>query len=205
MADYFIPIEPDCTYHIFCRANAFDKLYLNDENYLFFLERFKSHISGVSETFAFNLLPNHYHFIIRARSLIDIESEFRKVKNNQPFIIENASSFIMERFSNLSNSYTKAFNKRFNRKGSLFLPLKRVKIETDSDLASEIFYVHKNAVHHGYVDSIDEWKWSSYKSLLSNKPTSLLRNEIMDFFGGRESFIKFHQQTIYPKDRSNEP
>ena len=111
----------------------------------------------------------------------------------------------METFGNFLNSYTKAFNKLNNRKGGLFMDtLRRVEIKNDSDLGCEIFYVHKNAVHHQYVSRIEEWEWSSYKSILSNSPTLLLRDEILDWFGGQEEFIRFHQQTIYPKENTIE-
>lgn len=204
MADYFIPFEADCSYHIFCRAIGSEKLFLTQKNYSFFLEKFKFYSQEIAETFAYNLLPNHFHFIIRIKDLCSIESAFYKVKRNQEFQIENTSTFIMERFGNLSNSYTKSINKLFNRKGSLLQPLRRVKIEKDSDFASEIFYVHKNAVHHQYTAAIEDWKWSSYHAHLSDKKTLLLREEVMEFFGGRDAFIKFHQQPILLKKNFDE-
>ena len=82
--------------------------------------------------------------------------------------------------------------------------MRRVEVVDDDDFANEIFYIHKNAVYHQYVTSIEEWKWSSYHSLLSKSPTILLRDEVMEFFSGPAAFIKFHQQTIYPKDNSIE-
>jgi len=201
MPDYNIPLSPDCSYHIFSRANGNEKLFLNEENYKFFLGRFKIHVGPVANTFAYNLLPNHFHFLIRIKTLEEIKSHFLKVKRNKHFDEELVSDFIMERFGNLLNSYTKSFNKRNNRKGGLFMDnMRRVEIIDDSHFASEIFYVHKNAVHHQYAKTIEEWCWSSYNSLLRESPTELLRNEIMDFFGGKDAFIKFHQQVIFPKD-----
>ena len=111
----------------------------------------------------------------------------------------------MERFGNLLNSYTKSFNKRNKRKGGLFIDtMRRVEVLDDSQFGTTIFYVHKNAVHHQYATTIDEWFWSSYNSLLSNSPTMLLRDEVIEFFGGKDGFEKFHQQTIYLKDNSIE-
>jgi len=89
----------------------------------------------------------------------------------------------MERFGNLLNSYTKSFNKWNNRKGGLFIDtMRRVEVLDDSQFGAEIFYVHKNAVHHGYTKTINEWNWSSYNSLLIDSPTLLLRDEVMEFF-----------------------
>lgn len=205
MPDYHIPLLPDHVYHVFSRAVGNEKLFLEDENYMFFLNAYKRHISPISDTFAYCLLQNHFHFLIRIKSIEIIKSDFLLKKGNKVFVDEKAAEFVMERFGNLLNSYTKALNRRNNRKGGLFIDtLRRVEIKEDSDFGSEIFYLHKNPVHHQYVSKIEDWRWSSYQSILSTSPTSLLRNEVLDWFGGREPFIKFHQQPIAPKDSTME-
>ena len=131
----------------------------------------------------------------------EIKSHFLETKRNKYFDIENVPEFIMERFGNLLNSYTKSFNKRNKRKGGLFIDtMRRVEVLDDNQFGSTVFYVHKNAVHHHYTEAIDKWYWSSYNSLLSSSHTMLLRNEVMEFFGGKEGFKKFHEQIIYLKD-----
>ena len=35
-----------------------------------------------------------------------------------------------------------------------------------------------------------------YKELISTGPTQLLRNEVLQFFGGHDAFIKFHDREI---------
>ncbi|MDQ6903260.1 MAG: hypothetical protein M3139_09650 [Bacteroidota bacterium] len=205
MPDYRINLLPDKVYHIFSRAIGNDKLFLHEENYKFFLQKFKLHISPIADTFAYTLLSNHFHFLIRIKSLEEIKNYFRKVKRNKPFHIDIVSEFIMERFGNLLNSYTKSFNKRNKRKGGLFIDtMRRVEIADDAQLGVIIFYIHKNAVHHQYCKKIAGWQWSSYNSILSNAPTMLLRDEIIDWFGGTVPFIKFHEQPIYLKDDSIE-
>ena len=77
--------------------------------------------------------------------------------------------------------------------------LKRSKAENDSDFTSYVWYIHKNAVHHQLTKTIGAWEFDSYKSILSDAPTSLLRDEVLDWFGGKEAYIKFHQQPIDPK------
>ena len=51
-------------------------------------------------------------------------------------------------------------------------------------------------MHHQYCKKIYDWKWSSYASLLSALPTNLLRDEVMEWFGNKEAFIKYHKQPI---------
>ncbi len=64
MPDYHIPLLPDHMFHVLSRAVGKEKLFLEDENYRFFLEKYKLHVSPVADTFAYNLLPNHFHFLV---------------------------------------------------------------------------------------------------------------------------------------------
>ena len=200
MPDYHIPLIPDKTYHIFSRAMGKEKLFLEEGNYKFFLKQFSKYISPVADTFAYNLLPNHFHFMIRVKNVDAIHEEFLRVKKNKNFTIELVPEFIMERFSNLLNSYTKAFNKKYSRKGGLFIDImRRVEVIDDSQFGAILFYIHKNTVHHRYCEKISEWRWSSYQSIISSSPTHLLRFEIMEWFSGVEKFIEFHNQPVYLK------
>jgi hypothetical protein len=97
-------------------------------------------------------------------------------------------------FGHLFNAYTQAINKRFNRTGSLFeTPFERKIVTSQEYLKDLIYYIHLNPVHHGLVDAFADYKWSSYQSILSDKPTNLNRNDVLDFFGNYQNFIDFHQ------------
>ncbi len=68
----------------------------------------------------------------------------------------------------------------------------------DSQFTQTIIYINANAFKHKLVDDFIKHKWSSYHTILSDKPTKLLRNELLDWFGGREQFIKIlKEQTEY--------
>ena len=198
MQNYHQPLLPSETYHIFSRAVGKEKLFIEEKNYTHFLNALSLHIKEVADIYTYSLLPNHFHLVARIKPIENIIAHFEVVKKKKmdPLIID-ISDFIMERFSNLLNSYTKSINKMYNRKGSLFIDyLKRSRVEKESDLTSFIFYTHKNAVHHGYTSSIGDWKHDAYCSLISDKPTKLLRKEVLSWFGGKERFIEFHKQPV---------
>ena len=201
MNDYHQPLLPNETYHLFSRAVGNEKLFLSDDNYLFFLQKLKQHTFSVCDFYCYTLIPNHFHMLAKIKEEAPIIEHFQEVKKKKFQPLENdISDFIMERFSNFLNSYTKAFNKVNKRKGALFMDyLKRSKVNESSDFTSFIWYVHKNAVHHQLVKSVGDWKYDSYHSLISDAPTSLLRKDVMEWFGNKEEFIKFHQETIDPK------
>ncbi|CAA9537463.1 MAG: hypothetical protein AVDCRST_MAG96-4030 [uncultured Segetibacter sp.] len=78
--------------------------------------------------------------------------------------------------------------------------MRRVQVQSDEQFSATIFYIHKNPVHHGAVNRLDDWKWSSYKSFFSKGETSLQRDEVINMFQGIDAFAAFHQQTVYLKN-----
>jgi hypothetical protein len=88
-----------------------------------------------------------------------------------------------------------AFNKQNNRTGNLFYrPFKRVKIESDTQFTMALIYVHANAAKHGLLKDFTTHLWSSWHSIISKQPTSLLRDEIIKWFGSIEICIKSHKE-----------
>src|SRR5690606_14308459 len=137
---------------------------------------------AVCSFYCYSLLPNHFHLLVKIHEEEPVVKHFEEIKKVMFDCQQHdLSDFIMERFSNCLNSYTKAFNKRNERKGSLFMDyLKRSKAENDGDFTSYVWYIHKNAVHHQFAKSIGVWKFDSYNSMLSKASTSLLRDEVLE-------------------------
>jgi putative transposase len=151
MSKYHTSLFPDHTYHVFNRAVGNEKLFKTDDHYWYFLSKMAQHILPVADVFTYSLIPNHFHLLIRIRDEKMISSCFElKKKRTFNILKDSKPDFIMEQFSNWLNGYSKAFNKQDNRKGALFLDyLKRSMVKNDSDFTSFVFYIHKNAVHHG--------------------------------------------------------
>lgn len=199
MSKYHCLLEPEKVYHVYTRAVGREKLFVIEDNYQFFLSRFQAHILPIADVLAWCLLPNHFHVLIQVKTEIDIEKHFLVTKRNQ-FHAELIPDFLMERFSNLLNSYTKAFNKLYQRQGSLFIDfMRRVEVKQDEQFGATIFYIHKNPVHHGYCKQIEDWHWSSYKTILSSAGTAIKRQMVLEWFQGRDNFISYHEQPIYLK------
>ena len=201
MTNYHCQLLPGRHYHIFSRAVGFEKLFREDENCRFFLQKLTEHVLPVCSVWAYCLLPNHFHILVEIREEHDLRQAFEKVKKDRAYKEEFLPDFIMERFSNFLNSYTKAFNKRYQRKGSLFLDyIRRKEIESDNQFSNCIFYIHRNPVHHGLTDSIDSWKWSSYHSLRHQTIDFIENEKVIDWYGGMNAFVEYHSQPIQLKD-----
>lgn len=194
---YHSLLLPDGVYHIFNRAIGNEKLFKEQDNYRYFLDKYVQHLSPVVETLCWCLLPNHFHMMVRIKSVEVISKHFREKKNADLIHNDQIPEFLMERFSNWLNSYTKSFNKVYNRKGSLFIDyMRRVEVSGGPQFCSTLFYIHKNPVHHSYCKHIEEWTWSSYKEYIYNKQRIIQPKEVLLEFGSLDEFVKFHQQPV---------
>ena len=197
---YNAPLLPNSSYHIFSRAIGNEVLFREEKNYQFFLQKYHQHTSPIADTFAWCLLPNHFHFLINIRSEESIKEQFGLIKSGKEFNFNIISDFLMERFSNWLNSYAKAFNKVNHRKGSLFIDyMRRVEVTSNSQLLSTVFYIHKNPVHHGLVKNIGEWQWSSYNEYAIRNSLENT-SEVLNLFDGVEGFLQYHRQPISLKE-----
>ncbi len=186
-----IPLEANQYYHIYNHANGNENIFENEGNYYFFLRRYAKFINPIADTFAYCLMPNHFHIALKIKSVLEIESIAKYPKYN------NIPSFCSKQFSNLFSSYTQAFNKQQSRRGSLFIPnFSRKLVEDEHYFKNLIHYIHFNPVHHGFVDDLRDWNHSSFESLFSKKSSSLNKEIVLDWFGNRNEFFNFHQKEI---------
>ena len=167
-------LEETYFYHIFNRGNNKQPIFLEDDNYRYFLKLTAKHILPVADIYCYCLLNNHFHFLV-----------WIKEKNKKP----------SQAFSNLFNAYSKAFNKKYNRSGNLFhRPFKRKRITEEKYLRQLILYIHLNPENHGVIEDFEQYRFISYSSLLSTKPTKLKREEVIEMFDGIENFKFVHRQ-----------
>lgn len=184
------PILPGNYYHIYNRGNNSIDVFLENESYYHFLRLYAKYIEPIAETFAWCLLKNHFHLLVRIKEKIEIEqNQLTYTTTEKPKIIDPS-----RQFSHLFNAYTQAINKRHNRTGSLFeRTFERKLVTSEKYFQQLIFYIHNNPVHHGFVTQINSYPWSSYESIVSEKPTMLKRNAVLDIFGGKDSFLEYHK------------
>jgi len=88
-------------------------------------------------------------------------------------------------------------NKAYGRTGSLFQhPFGRVPITTDRQFWNVIAYIHQNPQKHGFVKDFRDWKYSSYRMILSEKPNVINCAEAMKWFGTRDDYLSLHTQSV---------
>jgi putative transposase len=182
-------LEPDKFYHVYTRGNNKESIFKEEENYFYFLQLLRKYILPFVDVYAYCLLPNHVHLLIRIKP--EEQMVVQDMATNLPIKIN-----LQCQFSHLFNAYTKAINKRYNRTGSLFQErFRRKEVISEVYFTRLIYYIHFNPQHHGLLDDFSDWPYSSYHSLLSKSKTLLQRNDVLDWFGGRDWYQKFHKES----------
>jgi len=135
------------------------------------------------EIYCFCFMPNHFHFLVRQRE------------------DKGISIFL----SNLQNSYTKFFNTKHNRDGSLFSDqFKAVRIETDEQLTHVSRYIHLNP-YTGYVvkslEELENYYWSSFPEYLKASGQFIDIYFVLSFFKNQKEYKQFiYDQADYQRE-----
>ncbi|MEO6706787.1 MAG: transposase [Ginsengibacter sp.] len=174
---------PSTYYHIFNHANGDEDLFREPENYRYFLQQYHKYIDRIADTYSYCLMPNHFHLLARIKSKDEIITPLPGFKNLEGV---TASNLLSKQFSNFFNGYTKAFNKKYERHGSLFLKNFKKKAITETGyLRAVILYIHLNPVKHNFTFNPQDWKWSSYHNFHIER-----LNIINKLFGNEEKYFR---------------
>ena len=188
--NYRLPIEAEKFYHIWNRGNNRENLYYTHANYDYFLRMYAEFLDPVAETYAFCLLPNHFHLLIRTRSfpVVSPADETDEKKRSNPVSIA---------FQRFFTAYSQAINIQQHRTGSLFQkPFKRLEVKSVSQLANLVIYIHTNPQKHGITDDFRQYPWSSYDRMIRNRPSKLKKDEVLQWFRNKENYLDFHSREI---------
>lgn len=125
------------------------------------------------EIYAFAVMPNHYHFLLK------------QVKE------KGIVTFI----SNFQNSYAKFYNLKNDRSGSLFQkPFKGKRIEDDEQFIHVSRYIHLNPITSYLLkfDSLIDYPWTSYSHYGNSDLKSFIdKQALMAHFKSFESYAIF--------------
>jgi putative transposase len=201
---YYIRFEEGRFYHIYNRTIDKQPLFKNEGNYEFFLKRYDEYLSAVVDTYAYCLLGNHFHLLIKVREHLDLTT-FKKLSNlsTSDSTIKSVHDIVSHQFRKFFQSYAMAFNKQQERVGTLFqTPFKRALVDNDAYFSQLVYYIHANPQRHDLTEDFRVWKWSSYGRMLSDKNSKLKKQEVLEWFGGKEIYKQYHAD--YQKMLTNE-
>jgi putative transposase len=200
-----IPLQYGLYYHIYNRGNNRENIFIEERNYRYFLQLYLKYIEPIAWTYAYCLLRNHFHFLVRIKDLpsrpVRWATEIKPVNDHAS--PPDRSSDLVEfpnpsrQFSHFFNAYTRTINHTYQRTGALFQrPFGRIPVTTDAYFARLIVYIHQNPQRHGFVEDFRDWPYSSYQALLSDRPTHLQRETVLNWFDGPQNVAALHQPNM---------
>jgi len=214
-----IPFSSDHIYHVYNRGVEKRKIFLENRDYVRFIHDLfilnnENSVSNINyyfegyaieknlierkprkllvEILAFALMPNHFHLILR----------------------QKANNGIVRFMQKIGVAYSKFFNQKYDRVGSLFQGrFKSVILENESHFLYLPFYVHANPVSlmngkssvrkmMGYLES---YRWSSHLDYSGkhNFPSVISREFILGTFGSEEIYKKQFKQFLSSKEKTS--
>jgi putative transposase len=180
---------PETFYHVYARGISRGRIYMNDEDYKYFLlllARYLSiepskdrngvtypHLFGRVELVCYCLMPNHFHLLIYQQDA-------------------GAMKAFMQ---SLMTSYSRYFNKKYKRSGSLFESRYKASMVIQEKYLQHITrYIHMNPKY---------WKTFQYSSLQyyfsAEAPEFLVADRIEALFKGRQEYLAFLEEYIEQK------
>ncbi|MEA3476028.1 MAG: transposase [Candidatus Cloacimonadota bacterium] len=176
--------QPGAYFHFYNRAINDERIFHNKEDYILLLKKLKSVTKKIPTTiFAYCLMPNHFHFLIRQ----DDEIPAYKI------------------FNNLFSYYVQMFNKKYNRKGRLFQGKLQHKLVTNEKYLIYLCqYIHNNPLKANIVKRLEDWEFSNYLEWIGSRNGTLFDNELLQtYFINANNYadsIKEYEQHIKDKE-----
>ena len=192
-------------YHIYNRGNNKQTIFFEQRNYDHFLKLFDKYLSPYVDVYAYCLMPNHFHFLIRVKELYPAQAS--EVSYTQASEVLKTSEVLLnyrgskkltpleKAFKDFFIAYAKSINKAMDRTGSLFQSKFKKKEITDNSYFTDVIqYIHANPVTAKLCNTYSEYTYSSYNAIINTSATKIKRQEVLDWFGNREVFIKVHEE-----------
>jgi len=161
-------------YHVFNRGFDRKELFLDESDYLRFLEKLEASIHRFDWLiYSYCLLPNHYHLQVQVR--------------NDP---------LGPVLHSLQTSHSVYFNKKYKRSGAVFTNrFKSILIQKEVYHLGLSKYIHLNPVKAGLSPSPQIYPYSSYSEIIneSKHQYKIIDKRSVESLTGTKSLLQYRQ------------
>ncbi len=189
--DYKI-CAPGEYYHIYNRGNGKQNIFQNTEDYKFFIKRLNFNLYPPEEDgetiriqklppdsfslLCYCLMPNHFHLLIK----------------------QNGNVSTSKLINKLCTSYSKFFNKKYDRVGHLFQGcFKQINVTDNEYLKWLSCYIHQNPKTAGLTKKLEDYRWSSYNQHITGEGDIVCEPAIItDQFKNINEYKKFIDDSL---------
>lgn len=204
--EFKAPFKPESFYHIVCKSVDGIDLFREDADYKVFQQRFKQFTNIIFDAWAYCLLANHAHYIVKTKTAETILKTINEPDNAtlamNSWLYDPDNELLFDVMAERQmNSFLVSFanysNNKYSRKGGLFQkPFRRIEVVDDSHLQQAIIYTHANAQKHALVKDFKDHPYNSYTATVHNDPIFTDTKSVVDFFGGIEKFKSIHKSQV---------
>lgn len=186
-----------------------------DDDYKYLLNLFTEMVQPIAELFAFCIVPQGFQFLVQIKNE---ETVFLYLKHQEKFPDEMMSLsdlkalsqvdglnnidlmqlHISKMFTQFNHSFFSEMIKKHGKLSNKLVPLKMSEI---SDLKSAVENIHFLPIFSKLTKELGQWKYSSYNALVSDKPTKIKREEVINWFTNKDIFISNHQQHLIANEK----
>lgn len=210
----------DEVYHVYNRSFNHTRVFISDDNYQFFLHK-ASELKSIVNILAYCLMPDHFHLMIHVpagspglarKTPSDIQSEIIADQGGDGTRQTARSGLtgmqvLSRKIGTLQSSYTQAFNKMYQKNGSLFQPKTKSKLVDEDYLFNCLHYIHQNPLKARLVSRIEDWKYSSFNEYYCNSENICnltLSRDLIDVPTNSRQFLEQSYSTIVDTDSNIE-
>jgi putative transposase len=172
---------PNAFYHVYNRGWNLGNIFIDEQDYEYFESLLARHLSPETVNDSAGKIYKHFYPDLHLVAYCLMGNHFHIL------LYQYEDEAAISRFmTSLSTAYTAYFNKRYERRGSLFeSTYKAVWIGDDTQLMHITRYIHLN--HSRYLG----WPHSSYKDFLTNAREWVDPAQILELFPSKNAYAEF--------------
>lgn len=166
-------------YHIYNRGNNKQDIFLDDSDYIFYLQRLRqAKEKQKASIICYCLMPNHIHLLVKQNSEIPI---YRLI-------------------SSIHTSYSMYFNRKYGKVGHLFQGrFKQNGVDKDKYLLQLSSYIHLNPLMNGLVNKLKDYQWSSYPDYIGTRDGTLCQKKTVLLNNTSKEYKQITEEQILEK------
>lgn len=164
-------------YHVLNRGNGGQEVFHKDQDYEVFIDLMgKAKARYFVKIFAYCLMSNHFHVVV------------------MPQRAEELSKWMQW----LMTSHVRRYHRHYGTSGHVWQGrFKSFIIHEDTHLLTVVRYVEGNPVRAGFISSVKEWPWSSYKERIGEESRLLLDESPIEL---PDNWDRYIDEPLTPKE-----
>lgn len=191
-------LEKGYLYHIYNQGNNQRNIFFKRDNYLFFLNKLKTHLTPYADIIAWCLMPNHFHLMVLIRE------EQIVVDNTHTVTLSHGVSktrTINDSIGIILRSYTRAINKQEKFTGKLFREKTKSECLNCPNGVTPNFFIEKGVTSINIKESEKQYPQVCFNYIHQNPVKAKIVSDETDYeFSSAKDYANLRNGTLINKN-----